>query len=671
MPILNAGGRFIHAGDGLLDDSPPYRYPGKELHGTQAAYITGDLIGHITGLLITLMLLVLTLRAAKLPGTPLANIIFATCGLLWSAGGLVRAASIGSGLAQLTEFGSIGRSVQYSGAAAFPIAFLLIWRRYAVRPWQQKAARILEVAAIASAAAITLALWLHLFSRNALMNAAVFNAAVLFVAGPAISLRRDTTPRSVYFPSFAILWAVIATAILSVIAGFSQTPWLSYTLGFIGGHLILLMMLLAFLLFARFRYADVFIRYSVRVLLAAFWAFTMVILAQSSVRWQIVHKMASPPAMHVFLVLTISTVLLLSFAFVDDRLAAGVTRMMFRAPDYREVARQFTNNVRDLHDEPQILAAVEEAARIPLGLKAARVLSFNGLPWPKRLADGEITEIDFRDPLCKSLPIPDVEILAPISLQGQVVHILAIAPGADRPALVTQQVSYLQTITAQCGYRLDALRREEEAVQRQSREALLQQQVTEAELRALRAQINPHFLFNCLNTIADLVVRSPERAETMTLRLAKVFRHVLAHSSRPLTSIGDEIEFLRTYLYIEEARFGDRLQVRIDVEPGLEHEQIPSLILQPLVENALKHGLGPKPGPGHLIINVRGEGDQLLMTVEDDGMGLSEQRGTGLGLANIAERLQTLFQDRASVNLRRREAGGSIATVVLPRSREI
>ena len=198
-----------------------------------------------------------------------------------------------------------------------------------------------------------------------------------------------------------------------------------------------------------------------------------------------------------------------------------------------------------------------------------------------------------------------------------------------------------------------------------------QQQVTEAEFRALRAQTNPHFLFNCLSTIADLVVRNPAGAETMTLRLAEVFRHVLDHSSRPLTSIRDEIEFLRTYLYIEEARFGDRLQVKIDVAPEMERAQIPSLILQPLVENALKHGLGPKPGPGHLTITVRADGDRLIMTVEDDGMGPSAHPGKGLGLANIAERLQTLYQDRASVSLRPREAGGSIATVVIPFSREI
>jgi len=259
----------------------------------------------------------------------------------------------------------------------------------------------------------------------------------------------------------------------------------------------------------------------------------------------------------------------------------------------------------------------------------------------------------------------------PITLEGSVSHVLLISPGTDRPSLVTRHLNYLQTIAAQCGYRLDALHREEEAVERQSREALLQQQVAEAELRALRAQINPHFLFNCLNTIADLVVRNPAGAETMTLRLAEVFRHVLDHSSRPLTSIRDEIEFLRTYLYIEEARFGDRLRVKIDVAPELEHEQIPSLILQPLVENALKHGLGPKPGPGHLIITVRGEGDRLQMTVEDDGMGPGTRPSKGLGLANIAERLQTLYQDRASVSLQRREAGGSVATVVIPRGKEI
>ena len=641
------------------------------MHGTPGAYITGDLISHTTGLLITLVLLVLTLRAAKLPGTPTANIIFAVCGLLWSAGGLVRAVCLGSGMGQLRGVASVALSVQYTGAAAFPIAFLAIWRRFAIQGWQQKAARVLDILAIVSAAAIAFSFWLHLFPNGILTTLPAYNAAVLLVAGPLVSLRRATTPRSVYLPSFAILWAVVATGILATIPVHSQTQWLAHTLAFAGGHLVLLVMVFAFLLFARFRYADLFIRFGVRILLASIWAFAIVLAAQSAFIWHVVNQMSSPAAVHVFLVLIVATGLLLSFTFVDDRITAFVSRMMFRAPDYREAARQFTNHVRDLHAEPEILAALEAAARVPLGLEAARVVVFDHLPWPKGIADGEITEIDYRDPLCKLLPVPNVEILAPITSEGRVHHVLVISPGRERPSLVTRHLNYLQTIAAQCGYRLDALRREEEAVERQSREALLQQQVIEAELRALRAQINPHFLFNCLNTIADLVVRNPAGAETMTLRLAEVFRHILDHSSRPLTSIRDEIEFLRTYLYIEEARFGDRLRVKIDVAPEVERAQIPSLILQPLVENALKHGLGPKPGPGHLTITVRADGDRLQMTVEDDGMGPGAHPSQGLGLANIAERLQTLYQDRASVSLRRREAGGSIATVIIPRSKEI
>ncbi len=641
------------------------------MHGTASAYITGDLIGHTTGLLITLVLLVLTLRAAKLPGTPVANIIFAVCGLLWSAGGLVRAACLGSGIRELDGVTSVALSVQYTGAAALPIAVLAMWRRFAALDWQKKAARLLYIFAIISAIVIASSQWLHLVSHSALTTATAYNFALLLVAGPFVSLRRDTTPRSVYFPSMIIVCAVLASVVLTAVARHSHIHDLTHILDFAGGHLILLVMVFAFLLFARFRYADLFIRYGVRITLASLWVFVIVLLAQSPVTLHIVRQMSSPAAMHVALVLMIATCLLLSFTFVDDRLSAMLSQAMFRTPDLRESARRFTNQIRDMHGEPQILAALEKAAREPLEMAAARVVAVDDLPWPKGIVDGEITDIDHRDPLCKLLPVPNVEILVPITFEGRVTHVLLISPGTDRPALVTRHLNYLQTIAAQCGYRLDALRREEEAVERQSREALLQQQVTEAELRALRAQINPHFLFNCLNTIADLVVRNPAGAETMTLRLAEVFRHVLDHSNRPLTSIRDEIEFLRTYLYIEEARFGDRLQVKIDVEPEMEREQIPSLILQPLVENALKHGLGPKPGPGHLTIAVRADGDQLRMIVEDDGMGPGARTSNGLGLANIRERLQTLYQDRASVTLVPRKTGGSIATVIIPRSKEL
>jgi len=244
-------------------------------------------------------------------------------------------------------------------------------------------------------------------------------------------------------------------------------------------------------------------------------------------------------------------------------------------------------------------------------------------------------------------------------------------------------------VAAHFGSRLDSLRLERESVERQSREALMLQQLTEAELRALRAQINPHFLFNSLNSIANLIMTNPGLAENMTLRLARVFRYVLAHSSQPLTSIHEEIEFLRAYLQIEEARFGNRLRVEFDVAPEVALEHIPSLILQPLVENALKHGLGPKPGPGRLWISAQAHGDQICLKVEDDGLGpgfgapteingsrLSSRgnghrspfiRAEGFGLANIAQRLTTLYQERAQIRLEARETGGTRVIVLVPR----
>ena len=199
--------------------------------------------------------------------------------------------------------------------------------------------------------------------------------------------------------------------------------------------------------------------------------------------------------------------------------------------------------------------------------------------------------------------------------------------------------------------------------------------MAEAELRALRAQINPHFLFNSLNTIADLIVRDPPRAEAMTLRLASVFRHVLAHSSRSMTTIREEIEFLRTYLYIEEARFGDRLRVTIDVAPEAAGQPIPSLILQPLVENAMKHGLGPKPGPGNIWISAHTEGDQVCVRIEDDGMGPQSAPAAAPGRVSWPDQRR-----RATAHAlwgpgfgeaRAREGGGARVTLRIPRGEDV
>jgi len=256
------------------------------------------------------------------------------------------------------------------------------------------------------------------------------------------------------------------------------------------------MVLCTFLLFARFRLADRFIRYTVRILLAALWATLLAGLTTAPTPWQVLHQAQFPSAVHAFLMVLSVNGLIVSIAFVDDRIGKQVNRWLFRAPDYRVETRRLAARLRDLDDEQKIAAAVEEAARRPLELGGAHVSAMDAAVWPAALLDGDTVE-------------RAGEVLVPMSSGGRVTHLLAVTPGPARPGLVSHDLDYLRAIAGLFGNRLDALSRERDAIERQSREAVLLQQVTEAELRALRAQINPHFLFNSLNTVADLIVRDP------------------------------------------------------------------------------------------------------------------------------------------------------------------
>ena len=652
------------------------------MHGTisTSAFYAGDLIGYTTGLLITVLLLVLTLRAARLPGSPLVNIGFAVCAMVWCIGGLVQAARSAAGMSSQSHIALVAQAIQFSAVAAFPIAVLATWRPFAVLPWQKSAARILYITACLAAGAIALPFWVGAFHRfdsdmfAAYRLVAASSAALLLVLGAAVSLRHGSTPRAVYLPSLAIVAAVCTAAISMAMANSARrSTHFGAAIQFVAAHMILLIVLCAFFLFARFRFADLFVRYGVRILLAGLWASVLAFFAQSSLLLHVAGQATSPGAVHVFLVILLAGFLLLSFTFVDERISKLVNRWLFRPPDYRTATRQLGNQLSHLQHESEIATAVEGAAFHALHLRGARLVAAESLPpspWSPAILEGELVELGYTDPLRGQLPIPNAEVLIPITSDGHVTHVLIVSPGPARPGLVTHDLIFLRAVAAQFGNRLDALHRERDAIERQSREALLLQQVAEAELRALRAQINPHFLFNSLNTIADLIVRDAPRAEAMTLRLASVFRHVLTHSSRSMTTLREEMEFLRTYLYIEEARFGDRLRVAIDVAPDAAAQPVPSLILQPLVENAMKHGLGPKPGPGNIWISARIEQDQLCVKIEDDGMGPPSIPAAAPnechGLTNVAVRLRTLYGDRASVKLEAREGGGTCVTVRIP-----
>jgi two-component system, LytTR family, sensor kinase len=209
-----------------------------------------------------------------------------------------------------------------------------------------------------------------------------------------------------------------------------------------------------------------------------------------------------------------------------------------------------------------------------------------------------------------------------------------------------------------------------EVRERESQAARLSAQLAEARLGALRMQMQPHFLFNSLNAITVVVRdRDTATATRMLEQLGEMLRRVM-RSDRPAeTTLADELDFVRQFLAIEQVRFSDRLRPVFAVDPAVRSARVPELLLQPLVENAVQHGLAGRVGATLLRIEARREGAELVLSVVDDGPGLDAApagRGEGLGLGNTRERLATLYGDRASLELTRTPEGGCAATVRLP-----
>jgi LytS/YehU family sensor histidine kinase len=188
-----------------------------------------------------------------------------------------------------------------------------------------------------------------------------------------------------------------------------------------------------------------------------------------------------------------------------------------------------------------------------------------------------------------------------------------------------------------------------EARDRQMRAMELEALLHQSQLEALRSQLNPHFLFNALHSMAELVHADPKLAEQLLVRLGELLRQVLQSSNQQEVPLAAELEFIRGYVEIEQMRLGERLRVNWDIDASLAQARVPSLVLQPLVENAVQHGIAAAAGPGTLGISARRDGGFLQLEVRDSGPGparSSAQRGQGIGLANTRARLQRLYGER-------------------------
>jgi anti-sigma regulatory factor (Ser/Thr protein kinase) len=200
--------------------------------------------------------------------------------------------------------------------------------------------------------------------------------------------------------------------------------------------------------------------------------------------------------------------------------------------------------------------------------------------------------------------------------------------------------------------------------------AQLETRLIETELKALRQQMHPHFLFNTMNTIAVLVREGRnDDAVTLLARLSSLLRMSLDNTGVPEVTLQQELDFLGHYIEIQKARFSDRLNVRLAIAPEALRARIPNLVLQPIVENAILHGIAPKMEPGHVDIRAEVDGDSLRLEVRDDGAGIAHGRAPareGIGLANTRERLAKLYGARSRLTLQSEAGRGVSVEIVLP-----
>ena len=283
----------------------------------------------------------------------------------------------------------------------------------------------------------------------------------------------------------------------------------------------------------------------------------------------------------------------------------------------------------------------------------------------------------------------DIKLTSPVS--GAVVR-LAVLKEQQGRRFLSEDLMLLRSLGGVFGFMLENIRLQRKRVEQEQVAQELRLQSSKSELKALRAQINPHFLFNALNAIASLIHTDPARADEVVEQLAEVFRYTLRRSDSEWAPLDQELAFARAYLDVEQARFGQRLTFSIHSdhnpvapkpsgEGGLPAPQIPSMLLQTLLENAVKHGVSQAREPGRIEVIVRTTADLVTLEVRNTGPALSTrdsdnavarsgQAGEGFGLHSVRERLKGHFGDRASFRLMRDESAGvTVARIDMPNVR--
>jgi two-component system LytT family sensor kinase len=466
----------------------------------------------------------------------------------------------------------------------------------------------------------------------ALMVTAV--ALILYRVAPG-PRDREKGPKPRWFVSGVLLLAIVQIVATSLSL---QGSWLpagaNSAMSLISEHWVIPWSILIAVSLAQIHSADLVLKRSLWLLASV----TIAILASRFV-------FRVPTGLPMVVSTLACAMLILGAPWLTRALTWLIDRVMLKRADHADAARQLDESIRSIHHPPQLFEAASGAVRAAMHVDA-RFVPADDSPAPA-------------PPLLASIPIETT---------GSPRYRLEVSASHHARTLMSQEFEFLQTISIHVSRRLDFLHFEAEQRALHLREEKLRRLLTEAELKALRTQVDPHFLFNTLNTIADLIGSDPDKAEKMTVRLAECFRYALSRHARDLSTLDDELEFARHYLEIEQVRFGDRLRVHLSRGDASGSELVPSLLLQPLLENAIRHGLAPVREGGSITVTARRAGENLELQVDDDGVGLRPDFAgkPGIGLQNVKERLNVLYSRAASLAIHRRAGRGTTVSIRVP-----
>jgi hypothetical protein len=474
--------------------------------------------------------------------------------------------------------------------------------------------------------------------------------AIALTAGLLIFNFRETNERKAVWASALLVFAVSS---LHLSGQFEGSSWLIELVAHQSSVVLALVILHQNY---RFAFADLFLKRAISLMLLALFAFGLyVYVAAPLLRYHETHDRNDAQAIGLILTLWMTTALV--YPSLHRFAEWIVDRAILKRQDYGQLQLDLAREIESVDSVDGVLEMVRQQLQSALTARQAVIGETDGISASDRAMPLRFTPNEV------ALLIPTAE---------PPVYRVELGDFQGGRRLLSDERAMLEAVALLVARRIDALRVSEERFEQQFREKEISRLATEAQLKALRSQINPHFLFNSLTTIGYLIQTAPEKAFDTLIQLTRLLRSVLT-SNDEFCTLRDEIALVENYLEIERARFEEKLRVTINVPEELKHLRVPALILQPLVENAIKHGISENKNGGDLRISaemVKQEGgDILVLSVFDTGSGSSARKSVrpmGVGLNNVKERLRNYYGTKAALEVSINSEKGTKAEAKFP-----